>query len=143
MSETNNEKVREHKKIIPIALLDILEKNTDERHVMTMSELQAAVMEKYGISVDRRTIYSTVRMLNDFDIDVVYGQARNGSRVRGYYIDRRSLEKQDALYILKRIAPLEHEDRASYKRIRRAILHLFSTYQAQEIQDALTPDDDF
>ena len=63
---------------------NILEKESDEDHLVPMSSLIAA-LEDQGINADRRTIYHDIQVLNENGVSVLYD--RHGQHVQGYYIE--------------------------------------------------------
>lgn len=78
MSESSERKIK------LLLLYEILRKQTDERHPMTMKELSCA-LQKYDITVSRQTLYEDIEVLNRYGFDIV---SEKGKRNR-YYIDRR------------------------------------------------------
>ena len=70
-----------------LCLLQILRQRTDENHLMSAAELSKA-LEEYGISAERKSIYSDIETLTDFGIDIVQ---KKGS-APGYYIASREFE---------------------------------------------------
>lgn len=135
-----SEQIREHKKIIPLALIRVLEEETDEGHAMMMSQLQSSVVQQYGINVDRRTVYATVKMLNDFGYDIRYGRPLEGAKDKGYYLTGRDLTTEEAAEVLKAVKDLQERDREEYDRIKKALTAHFSRYQRQEIEEKLMND---
>ena len=57
-------------KIKILYIMKILHEKTDEDHVMTASELMAALSE-YGISAERKSIYSDIEALQAYGLDIV------------------------------------------------------------------------
>lgn len=71
-------------KAIAICLLEVLKEYSDERHIMTRSEITAKIKTLYGLEPDRRTIYSAIGVLSDMGYDIsTYDD--NG---KGYYLVR-------------------------------------------------------
>lgn len=56
-------------KIKILYLLKILQEETDAEHGLTMSQILGR-LEEYGISAERKSIYSDIRALREFDIDI-------------------------------------------------------------------------
>ncbi len=53
-----------------LALLEIFRQRTDEEHMLTLKELQAALLE-YGISTERKSLYDDMETLRRFGYDVI------------------------------------------------------------------------
>lgn len=78
----------EDKKTSVIALLKILEEYSDEEHILKQPELLGLLETIYHISLDRRTLYKNIEMLQDFGYDIsTYSE--NG---KGYYLRDRQFE---------------------------------------------------
>ncbi len=65
----------------------ILLERTDENHPMTLSELSEA-LAAYGITAERKSLYSDIEQLRNFGLDIV-GQK---TRSYGYYVGSRLFE---------------------------------------------------
>lgn len=129
--------IREHKKIIPLALIRVLEKETDQSHALMMSQLQSQAVQEYGINIDRRTVYATVRLLNDFGYDIRYGRPYEGCPEKGYYLASRELSEDDCVAALSAMQKTKTEDALQYERTKKALMAHFSRYQQKEIEDRL------
>ena len=68
-------------------IMKILLEKTDERHVMSASDIDRSLGE-YGMSADRKTVYSDIETLREFHVDIVQVKGTNG----GYYIGNREFE---------------------------------------------------
>ena len=76
------------KKTSVLALLKILEEHSDEEHILTQPELLNLIQTIYNVSLDRRTLYKNIEMLQDFGYDIsTYSE--NG---KGYYLRERDFE---------------------------------------------------
>ena len=54
-----------------IAVMQILLERTDEKHIMTATDICKALEESYGISAERKSIYSDVMVLQEMGIDIL------------------------------------------------------------------------
>ena len=79
-----------------ICLLLVLEKYSDENHIMSMQEIQLKMRQCYDITVDRRTIYSAVELLQQLGYDISTYE-ENG---RGYYLQSRILEASEVQMLM-------------------------------------------
>lgn len=68
-------------------IMKILLEKTDEKHTMSAADIDKSLGE-YGMSADRRTVYSDIETLREFHVDVVQVRGTNG----GYYIGSREFE---------------------------------------------------
>lgn len=74
-------------KIKILYIMKILQEQTDEEHIMTANELMAALSE-YGISAERKSIYSDIEALQSYGLDIVQ---QKGAKP-GYYMGSRHFE---------------------------------------------------
>lgn len=78
----------EEKKTSSLALIKVLQEYSDENHILSQPELLGLLNTIYNISLDRRTLYKNIEMLQDFGYDIsVYTE--NG---KGYYLRDRDFE---------------------------------------------------
>lgn len=95
-----------------ICLLHILAEHSDENHILPMREIIDRFTADYGISPDRRTIYSLIAVLKDLGCDIS-DYEENGV---GYYLRQRLFEPgeirllMDAVYSFPFVPPKHTED---------------------------------
>ncbi len=77
----------DNQKLKILYILDYLQKNSHEDHPVRASEL-IQMLEKHDISCDRKTVYSDIRALQDYGVDIISLPGKNG----GYYIGLRIFE---------------------------------------------------
>ena len=75
-------------KLRTLYIMKILMERTDEQHVMSSADLEKA-LAAYGLTADRKTIYSDVETLQEFGLDIL--QVRGGVK-QGWYIGARDFE---------------------------------------------------
>ena len=75
-------------KLRTLYLMEILLERTDDEHMLNASELCTILDQEYGISTDRRTIYTEMEVLDKFGLDI---QQKKG-KCPGYYIGVREFE---------------------------------------------------
>lgn len=75
-------------KLRTLYLMEILLERTDDEHMLNASELCTILDQEYGISTDRRTIYTEMEILDKFGLDI---QQKKG-KCPGYYIGVRDFE---------------------------------------------------
>lgn len=79
------------KKATPLALIKIFEE-TDENNPLTREDIENKLSDSYGISVDRRTIYSNIELLEEFGYEISK-PSDNGTRY--YYLESRNFESSE------------------------------------------------
>ena len=57
-------------KLRTLYLMEILLERTDDEHMLNASELCTILDQEYGISTDRRTIYTEMEILDKFGLDI-------------------------------------------------------------------------
>ena len=57
-------------KLRTLYLMEILLERTDDEHMLNASELCTILDQDYGISTDRRTIYTEMEILDKFGLDI-------------------------------------------------------------------------
>ena len=55
-------------KLRTLRLMEILLERTDDEHMLNASELCTILDQEYGISTDRRTIYTEMEILDKFGL---------------------------------------------------------------------------
>lgn len=81
MSFSTNQRLKK------LYILKILMENTDEENKMSIKDLILA-LESYGISAERKSIYTDIEDLQDFGIDIICEKGRSNY----YYIGNRQFE---------------------------------------------------
>ena len=77
----------DNQKLKLLYIRDYLERNSDENHPVGAQEL-IEMLACHGISCERKAVYSDIRALQDFGIDILNRRGQNG----GYYIGSRNFE---------------------------------------------------
>ena len=75
-------------KLRTLRLMEILLERTDDTHMLNASELCTILDQEYGISTDRRTIYTEMEILDKFGLNIHQKKGKNP----GYYIGARDFE---------------------------------------------------
>ena len=82
MAKSDNQKLK------ILYILDYLQKNSHRDKPVRANELISMLDSRYGISCERKTIYSDIAALQDYGVDIVALPGKNG----GYYIASRNFE---------------------------------------------------
>ena len=77
----------DNQKLKLLYIRDYLERNSDERHPVGAQEL-IDMLARQGITAERKSIYSDIKALQDFGIDILNRRGKDG----GYYIGSRNFE---------------------------------------------------
>lgn len=72
-----------------LALIDILSNESDEHHILTKDQILYLLKNRYDFSIERRTLYSNIRLLQNYGYDIS-DYKDNGN---GYYLISRQFEK--------------------------------------------------
>ncbi len=68
-------------------IMKILLEKTDEAHTLSAADIDRQ-LGVYGMSADRKTVYSDIETLREYGLDIIQSRGTNG----GYYIGRRGFE---------------------------------------------------
>lgn len=74
-----------------LCVLKILQEYSDENHILPMREIIGHLQKSYDVKMDRRTVYSTIELLQYLEYDVS-DYEDNG---QGYYLRSRILEPSE------------------------------------------------
>ena len=77
----------DNQKLKLLYIRDYLERNSDEEHPVGAQEL-IEMLAKHGIDCERKAVYSDIRALQDFGLDILNRRGKSG----GYYIGARNFE---------------------------------------------------
>ena len=77
----------DNQKLKLLYIRDYLERNSDEAHPVGAQEL-IVMLANHGIECERKSVYSDIKALQDFGIDILNRRGKNG----GYYIGSRNFE---------------------------------------------------
>ena len=78
----------DNQKLKILYILDYLKQNSHQDHPIRATELIRMLDQRYGISCERKTIYSDIAALQDYGVDIISVPGKNG----GYYIASRNFE---------------------------------------------------
>lgn len=87
------------KKQIAFTLLQILQEETDENHMLSVNELSDRINRKLNLNIERRTLYANIEVLRQAGYEISdYKDNR-----RGYYLMSRQFEKGEVLLLCNAI----------------------------------------
>ena len=106
----NEEKLTD--KANTLCLYKILEQYSDEEHVLTMKDIISKFYDDFGLKIDRRTVYSSIKTLQNLKYDVSDFEENR----RGYFLRTRLFEPSelrlmmDAVYSMNSIPQKQTND---------------------------------
>jgi predicted DNA-binding transcriptional regulator YafY len=118
------------KKHSPFLLLDILQRHTDEEHILTASQLISLLAEEFGVIIERRTLYSNIRILRQAGYEIS-GYDENGT---GYYLVTRQFDKSEVLMLCNAIHSSHFISSKQSDELIKRILHTLSNSQSREFR---------
>lgn len=125
--------INNRKKTGPLATYRILEKYTDEKHLLTLEEIVRHMEEEYGITADRRTIYDNIDVLNAFGLHVDGFAAGH----RGYSLNRDGFNAHKAVRLIRSLHQSEEFSQLERDKYIQRILSTLSIYQKAEVAHLL------
>ena len=124
MAKGNNQKLK------IIYLMKILLEKTDEEHSITMPEIIAA-LESYGISAERKSIYSDIENLRVFGMDII-GEQRD--RTFYYHVGNRQFELAELKLLVDSVQSAKFITVKKSNELIKKIEGLASKYEASQLQ---------
>ena len=118
-------------KATPLCLLRILEEYTDSSHILSRRELEELLCSVYDIKPDRRTVYSTVDLLNHLGYDIS-DYKQNG---KGYYLRERVLDPTEVHLLSDAVCALPFISEDQTKRLIDKLQKLVSTHERRHIRN--------
>lgn len=118
-------------KAITICLLEVLQEYSDENHILSMGEIISKINAIYGLSPDRRTIYSALETLVKLGYDVSLYKD-NG---KGYYLLDRHLESSEAHLLSDAICTFPFISERQTAQLMSKVQSLVSVYERKHIKN--------
>ncbi|MCD8209535.1 MAG: WYL domain-containing protein [Coprobacillus sp.] len=87
----------QQKKATPLLILQILKDYTDENHSLTQQEIIEKLNDLYHVSVERKSVASSLEMLSELGMDV------NRGKRGGYYLLSREFEPSEVTFLVDAI----------------------------------------
>ena len=112
-----------------LCLLQILRERTDENHIMSATDLCNALKE-YGITAERKSIYSDIEALQDFGVDI---DQKKGS-TPGYYIASREFELAELKLLVDAAQASKFITKKKTEELIQKLEGLTSKYEARQLQ---------
>ena len=89
----------ESKKLAPLRILEVLEKYSDEYHILTQAEIAEKLDREYGIVLERKAVARNIKLLEDAGFE--FGTGKDG---RGVYLLSRHFEEGELRMLIDSVA---------------------------------------
>ena len=119
------------KKHSTLALLEILKKYSDEEHILTLRQILDHLENEYNISLERRTIYSNIDILEDFGYEISCFED-NG---KGYYLVSREFDRAEILMLANAVHASHFISSSNSDALIKKLLDTQSRYTRAEFHD--------
>lgn len=116
----------ENQKLKILYILDYLRKNSRQEHPVGTKEL-ITMLEGYGISCDRKSVYSDITALQDYGVDIISLRGRGG----GFYIASRIFELPELKLLIDAIESSRFLTEKKSRELIGKLLRECSEYDAQ------------
>lgn len=116
---------------ITICLLEVLREYSDFNHIISMSEIIGKIKNIYGLSPDRRTVYSALDTLVELGYDISFYK-ENG---KGYYLRDKQLEPSEAHLLSDAVCTFPFISEKQTAQLMKKIHSLVSTYERKQIKN--------
>lgn len=123
MIKNNSQKIR------LLQIMRILEQETDEQHSATLSEISDRV-RPYGISFDRKSLYTDVETLREFGMDIVLTK---GNRF-GYFWANRTFELAELKLLIDAVQSAKFLTAKKSTQLIGKLESLASTHEAKNLR---------
>ena len=112
-----------NKKSSILLVLKVLEEYTDEEHYLTQQEIADKIYQVYGIELERKSVGSSLSMLEELDYDIDKGSKG------GFALLSRTFDQTEASYLIDAIFSSRSIDGRQAKKIADQVSSCFSKYQ--------------
>ncbi len=116
---------------ITICLLEILREYSDYNHILPMGEIIRKAKNIYGLSPDRRTIYSALDTLVELGYDISFYK-ENG---KGYYLRDKQLEPSEAHLLSDAVCNFPFISEKQTAQLMKKIHSLVNAYERKQIKN--------
>ena len=130
------EELRKTRTVVPnqkiklLAVMQILLKRTDENHAMSAQDICQALESTYGITAERKGIYSDIEALQSIGFDVIQKRGRDS----GYYIGERDFELPELKLLVDAVQSSKFITEKKSEKLIKKLEGLTSSYEAQQLQ---------
>ncbi len=129
---------KELNKIKLLFLHDIFTRQTDSEHVYSANEL-CDLLSDYGISCERKSIYSDIEALKEYGMDIVNVRTPK----RGYYLNERKFDIAEVRLLIDAVQAAKFISSKKTKALIYKIGSMLSEYQEEELREQIYVDSSF
>jgi len=119
-----------NQKMKTLVLLDYLLKNSDEQHPVTMKQI-IEHLDAQGISAERKSIYSDIRLLEDYGVDIITNKGKGNFN---YYIGSRDFELAELKLLVDAVQSARFITEKKSTELIKKLESFTSKYQAGKLQ---------
>ena len=123
-------------KIKLLVLYDILQKQSDEQHPLTIEQL-VTELEKSGITATRQTLYEDIDLLNKYGYEVIHVRGRNNK----YFVGDRKFERPEIQVLLNAVGAAKFLTEKKTTVLTQKIAELLGVSQAEQLTESLAIDE--
>ncbi len=127
---------RHSSKLKILYIMKILLEQTDEKHVMTISQL-IAKLAIYGIEAERKAIYKDIELLTEFGLDIICVKSRSNE----YFVASREFEIPELRMMIDAISSTKTISYKKSKLLIQKVERLTSIHEAKRIHKNISLDD--
>ena len=120
------------KKSLPFALMQMLTKYTDNRHVLSSKDIIRILSSEYGLSCERRTIYANIELLIKFG----YGISTFQENGQGYFLREHQFSVTEIVAMFESMQGSEQLSADEQRLLRNKLLSTLSDSQKRTFQNA-------
>ena len=115
-----------NKKSSILLVLKVLEEYTDEKHYLTQPQIVTKIEELYGIELERKSIGSSLKLLEELDYDIAKGPKG------GFALLTRTFDNTEAFYLIDAIFSSRSVDGKCAQKIALDVSKCFSKYERKD-----------
>ncbi len=113
----------DNQKLKLLYIKDYLERNSDEKHPVGAQEL-IDMLASHGIYCERKSIYTAIRILQEYGVDIVNQRGKNG----GYCIVSRNFELPELKLLIDAVQSSRYLTEKKSRELIRKLLNLSNRY---------------
>ena len=119
------------KKHSNLLVLEILKDESDENHPLSVKEIQNLLYNRYGITLERRSVYSNIDILRQQGYQI----SDFNDNGRGYYLEERQFDKGEVLLLCNAIHASHFISQKQSDKLIKTLLATQSKYDRKEFSD--------
>lgn len=116
-------------KLRMLYIMKFLLEKSDEKHTLSAADINC-MLQDYGMSADRKTVYSDIETLRQFQIDIVQTKGTNS----GYYIGHREFELPELKLLVDAVQASKFISRKKSEELIKKLENLTNDYNARLLQ---------